>query len=115
MDLYTKYRLQKLIASQSKRKTSAKFLRALIYLFLRYVCFTMGLRHVNAQLRIDNILRPFWVQMLFLFKSYLFTLFLFVLLLLHRKSVRTPSKTPTRAYTWVHLPDFSLLTDLSLI
>lgn len=91
MDLYTKYRLQKLIASQSKRKTVLKFLRALIYLFLRYVCFTMGnLRHVNAQLRIDNILRPFWVQMLFLFNFvYLFALFLFVLLLLHRKSVRT--------------------------
>lgn len=90
MDLYTKYRLQKLIASRSKRKT-AKFLRALIYLVLRYVCFTMGnLRHVNAQLRIDNILRPFWVQMLFLFNFvYLFALFLFVLLLLHRKSVRT--------------------------
>lgn len=33
MNLYTKYRLQKLIASQSKRKDSAKFLRALIYLF----------------------------------------------------------------------------------
>lgn len=90
MDLYTKYRLQKLIASQSKRD-SAKFLRALIYLFLRYVCFTMGnLRHVNAQLRFDNILRPFWVQMLFLFNFvYLFALFLFVLLLLHRKTVRT--------------------------